>query len=238
MLTRLVAAAAALLLVAGCSGGGDGDSGGDPAALAQRLETAQQAIFDAEALDISLSTKQVPDGITGLVSATGYGYQGDDTRSAGFEGDVKVVSGGSQISAEIGSTGGKTIAKTSIAPVALEIDPATIGAPDPAELLGKKGEGVATILTETEKLSEGKKTRDGSTVLTTITGELPGSVVKKFLPTALESGTFTVSYRLTDDDTLQDATIKGRFYEKSDSNVTYTLTLTPTAFDGDVSFPK
>ena len=61
-------------------------------------------------------------------------------------------------------------------------------------------------------------------MLTTITGTLPGSVVATIIPSADASATFAVTYRLTDDDELRDATIKGPFYPDG-SDVTYTVKL-------------
>ena len=78
-------------------------------------------------------------------------------------------------------------------------------APDPASLLGAKGDGLPVILTKTDDLAEKGKSRDGKTVLTTITGTIPGEVIRAFLPTADAAGTFKVAYRLTDDDILTDA---------------------------------
>jgi len=221
----LIAGIAATALVAGCSGGGDDGKEGNGAELADRLAAAQQHITDAEALTISLSTESLPDGVTGLSNAKGRGYQGETADDAAFEGDVDVVSGGSTIKAEVIAVNGTVWAKTNLAPTFLSIDPQTLHAPDPASLLGAKGDGLPVILVKTESLKEGKRTRDGKLVLTSITGTLPGDVVHQYLPSADANGSFSVTYRLTDDDVLHDARITGPIYPGS-PDVTYDVKLT------------
>jgi lipoprotein LprG len=62
-------------------------------------------------------------------------------------------------------------------------------------------------------------------VLTSITGTLPGSLVKTIIPSADDAASFDVTYRLTDDDELRDATISGPFYPNG-GDVTYKVELT------------
>ena len=224
------------LVAAGCSGGSSKGDGPDTSALQARLEKAQQAIADSPGLDISLSTKQLPQGVTGLLSAQGRGYQGDTADDAAFTGDVNVIAGGSTIKAEVVATGGLVYAKTGLTPTFLQIDPATLKAPDPAVLLGAKGDGIPIILTSTDTLKDEGQERDGRTVLTSISGTIKGDVIRKFLPSADAAGTFKVTYRLTDDDTLDEATLRGPFYPGG-ADVTYDLKLTPTDDDSPITKP-
>jgi lipoprotein LprG len=201
--------------VAGCQG----DSGSektDTSELQKRLSAARATIDEAETVDISLTTKSLPDGVTGLLSATGQG-----NHSPAFKGEVKVVTGGSTLSADVVSAEGTLKAKTSFSPLYLEIDPASLKAPDPAALLDAET-GVTQILDKTEALKAGDESRDGSDVLTTITGTLPGSLVRTIIPSADAEQTFDVTYRLTDDDELRDATLTGPFYPEG-GDVTYTV---------------
>ncbi len=223
------------LVAAGCSGGGK-DGGQDASVLAGRLQTAQKAITDAAALDISLKTNQLPSGVTGLLSAAGRGYQGETVDGAAFTGEVNVVTGGSSLAADVVAVDGKVYAKTSLTPVYLAIDPATLKAPDPAILLGAKGGGLPVILVKTDDLTDQGKSRDGKTVLTTIKGTIAGDVIRAFLPSADENGTFKVTYRLTDDDTLTDASISGPFYPGG-ADVVYKIVLTPTTNDTPITKP-
>ena len=208
---------AAAVLLAGCGGGSD-DEKADTTELQKRLSAARTVIDEAETVDVSLAAKSLPDGVTGLLSATGQG-----NHSPAFKGKVKVVTGGSTLSADVVSAEGILKAKTSFSPLFLKIDPASLGAPDPAALLDAEN-GVTQILDQTKGLEQGEKSRDGSDVLTTINGTLPGSVVSAIIPSADEKKSFNVAYRLTEDDVLRDATITGPFYPGGD-NVTYTVKL-------------
>jgi lipoprotein LprG len=226
--TLLLCLAGLVLVVSGCSGDSGGDA--DPAALAKRLSAARTAIDSAETVTVSLSTSTLPDGVTGLLSAKGEG-----NHSPAFKGTVKVITGGSTLSADVVAAEGKVKAKTSFAPIYLTVDPATLKAPDPASLLDPD-DGITQILEKTTKLTEGKKSRDGSDVLTTVKGRLPGDIVKAIIPSADADKTFSVSYRLTDDDELRDATVKGPFYPGTDA-VSYKVTLTTSDTPVEIKLP-
>jgi lipoprotein LprG len=209
--------AAALLALAGCQGDSD-DKKADTSALQERLTAARATIDEAETLDVSLAAKSLPDGITGLLSAKGQG-----NHSPAFKGKVKVVTGGSTLSADVVSAEGTLKAKTSFSPLYLTVDPASLQAPDPAALLDAEN-GVTRILEQTKGLEQGEKSRDGSDVLTTITGTLSGTVVSTIIPSADDASTFNVAYRLTEDDVLRDATLTGPFYPEG-GDVTYIVKL-------------
>jgi lipoprotein LprG len=210
--------AASTLVLGGCTGSSDGDKA-DPGKLQARLTEAKKSLDDAETITISLATEKLPSGVTGLLSAKGKG-----NHSPAFDGKVKVVTGGSSVDADVIAVNDKVYAKTSFAPVFLTIDPASLRAPDPASLLDADN-GITQILVKTKKVTEGGKSRDGSDVLTTIKGTLPGSLVKDIIPSAAEDETFDVTYRLDDDNVLRDATLKGPFYPNG-GDVTYTVKLT------------
>ncbi len=210
---------AAVIALSGCSGGDTSDSPADTSALQSRLDTAKQTLDGAETIAISLSTSKIPDGVSGLKSATGQG-----NHSPAFKGKVTVVTGGTSLGADVIAVDGDVLAKTSFSPVYLSIDPATLKAPDPAALFDTTN-GITQILAKTDKLSEGDRSRDGKDVLTTIKGTLPGTVVKTIIPSADTGSTFKVTYRLDDDDVLRDATLSGPFYGTG-GDVTYTVKLT------------
>lgn len=216
-MTRVAALAATLTLtLTACTGGDDG--GGDETdtdALAGRLASAQKTLDAAETIELSLATKELPNGVTGLLSAEGAG-----NHSPAFQGTVTVVTGGASLDADVIATGGSVWAKTGFSPAFLTIDPATLKAPDPASLF-VAGKGVSGLLPATEDLEDGGEKRDGSDVLSTITGTLEGGDVQALIPSADVDGSFDVEWRLDDDDVLRDATVKGPFYD--DSDVTYTL---------------
>lgn len=226
----LIGLALTALLLTGCTGGDDEPSA-DPGELADRLSTARAQIDDAQSLEMSLVTKELPQGTTGLLSAEGQG-----NHDPAFEGKVTVVTGGTSLDADVVSVGGELYVKTGFSPRFMTFDPDSLGAPDPATLLDPQ-EGVSRILELTEDLDQDGRSRDGEDVLTTVTGTLPGDVVSAILPTAEETGTFSVRYRLTDDDELRDASISGPFYEGAD-DVTYRLSLVASDDPVQVTAPE
>jgi len=225
----LVLALAAVLSLSGCSGGSTANA--DPKKLAARLAHAKKFLDAATTINIELTTNNLPQGVTGLLSAKG---QGNHTPA--FKGKVVVITGGTSLGADVIAVGGKVLAKTSFAPAYLSIDPATLKAPDPAALIDSTT-GVTQILVKTQKLADGGKSRDGSDVLTTITGSLPGSIVRDVIPSADATKTFKVTYRLDTDDVLRDATLVGPFYPHS-GNVTYTVKLSASDSPVTIETPK
>jgi lipoprotein LprG len=226
------AASLTLLLALGaCSGddGGSEGSGDDGADLQDRLGAAKTLIDEAESVDFEISTDSLPSGVKGLLEAEGTG-----TSAPAFDGTARVVVG-SAVDAEVVSVDGTVHAKVGFTPMFVELDPASIGAPDPAIFFDTE-EGVSSLLVATEDLEAGEQERDGEDVLTTVTGTLPGELLKAMLPTADEAGDFDVTYRLTDDDVLRSATISGPFYSGAD-DVTYDLTIEPSDEAVDITAP-
>lgn len=220
-----------VLGLSGCSGGGDDkDSPADTSQLQSRLDAARTTIDDAESITISLSTPEIPTGVSGLLSAKGQG-----NHSPAFKGKVTVVTGGTSLGADVIAVDGDVLAKTSFSPVYLSIDPATLKAPDPAALFDKTT-GITQILSKTDELTGGGKSRDGSDVLTTIEGTLPGSLVQTIIPSADRGSIFQVTYRLDDDDVLRDATLTGPFYPTG-GDITYTVKLTASDTPVEIEAP-
>lgn len=208
------------LSVAGCTGDDEGE-GASSEELAGRLADARKDLDSAESLGLELSTKELPSGVTGLLEA-----EGEGTHAPAFKGTVKVSLKGVPLNADVVSVDGKVYAKTGFSPSFVPLDPASLGAPDPAALLSTDG-GISSLLTETDDLKSGGESRDGRDVLTTITGTIAGADVRALIPTAQEDATFDATYRLTDDDVLRDVTLEGLFYD-SDDEVTYTVAVTPS----------
>ncbi|MRJ77711.1 LppX_LprAFG lipoprotein [Aeromicrobium sp. SMF47] len=222
---------ATLLALTGCTGGSDSSEpkGGDTDKLQARLDTAKKTLDTAETINITLATKRLPDGITGLLSATGKG-----NHSPAFTGKVNVVTGGSSLGADVVAVDGKVWAKTGFLPDFTVIDPQDLKAPDPAALVSAD-KGISQILVKTTKLRDAGQSRDGKDVLTTIKGTLPGDVVATIIPSATADQEFQVTYRLDDDDELRDATLSGAFYPGG-GTVTYTVSLSTS--DTPVSITK
>ncbi|MBA2445539.1 MAG: LppX_LprAFG lipoprotein [Nocardioidaceae bacterium] len=218
---KLLATAAVLVVsVAGCKGSEDAPA--PDLSLEERLVEAKRDFDEAEFIDFTLATESLPDGLPGLLSASGTG-----THDPAFTGKVDVATGAVPLNdTNLIAVDGRVYVDLPFIGWT-DLDPSDYGAPDPADLMDTEG-GISSLFTATEDLVEGESERDGETVLTSIDGTIPGSAVEEVFPSA---GTepFDVSYTLTDDNALEGAKITGLFYGGSDQ-VTYTLDLD---LDGD-----
>jgi lipoprotein LprG len=222
---RLVAAAAVLIVaVTACDGG----SSSNEAPPEDRLAAAKERFDSAEYIGFTLVTEQLPDGLEGLLSATGTG-----THAPAFTGEVKVQTAATDISAPLVAVDDRVYAEFPFVGWST-IDPADYGAPDPANLMDTDA-GISSLFTATEDPEAGDESRDGDEVLTTIDGTLPGDAVQQVFPSAATDD-FTVSYRLTSDDDVASADISGPFYNGSD-DVTYTIQLDLEADQVDIQAP-
>lgn len=204
------------VLLAGCTGS---DDAVDPDTAATRLDTAAETLGQAERLDFSIAVDgTLPSGVQGLESAKGFG-----NRTPAFEGDVTIAAGGTSFSAEVVAVDGQLWANPGFSPDFFTIDPADYGAPDPATLIGVPGEGVVALLSDVEVEATSQE-RDGETVLTAISGTVPGERVAALIPSADPDTDVEVVVRLTDDDEVHDLTLTGVFYPGSDE-VTYVVTV-------------
>ena len=229
-LTVLLVALRAAGFLAGC-GADKSDPKLQRDLLKERLTEARAKIDNAETINLNLSAKNMPDGTSGLLSATGSG-----NHSPAFKGNVKVVTGGATVTAEVVAVGSEVMAKPSFAPIFLTVDPASLKAPNPAALF-ETSVGFSQVLVETNGLKEGAESRDGKDILTTIAGSIPGSVVRAILPSADTAASFPVTYRLTKDNELRDASITGPFYPGV-GDVTYDLAVTTSSEPVSITLPK
>lgn len=212
----LVTSACLALVVTGCQGGDDTDS---DLSSDERLAAAKSSLDDAEYIEFSITTDDLPDGVDGLLDATGTG-----THDPAFTGEVHVQTA-IAITADLISIGDDVWADMPLVGWT-PIDPATYGAPNPADLMDTSS-GISTLLTATEDAEEGDSTRDGDEVLTTIDGTIPGDDVQAIFPSA-GTDPFDVTYTLTGDDDVSSIEITGPFY--GDEDVSYTLSFD---LDGD-----
>jgi lipoprotein LprG len=234
---RLLAAPLVLgLILGGLSGcNGDDSSGGgkgkaDPAAT---LAAAKKALDATSGVTIELSTKDLPDGVTGITSA-----QGTGVHPSAFEGTFKLSVSGLPADADVIAVEGKTYAKNSLLlPDWTEIDPADYGAPDPAKLMDPAG-GFSGLLSSAQDVKAGDSVRggkDNKEILTEYTGTISSDAVSALIPAA--EGDFSFTYTISDDDQLREAVIKGAFYGKDKGDVTYTLTLDDYGTQKDITAP-
>ena len=236
---RLVAAPLVLGLAlgfAGCTDDSDSDGGGGGDAKAspeEVLAAAKQTLDDTSGVAITLSTKNLPDGVTGITSAEGTGVH-----PSAFEGTFKLSVSGLPADADVIAVDGTTYAKNSLLlPDWTPIDPADYGAPDPAKLMDP-GAGFSGLLASATDVEAGDTVRGGADnkeILTEYTGTISSDAVSALIPTA--EGDFAFTYTISDDDELRTAVLKGAFYGASEGDVTYTIGLDDYGTEKEITAP-
>ncbi len=214
----------------------DSDKGGggeDKASPEDVLAAAKETLDDTSGVSISLSTKDLPGGVTGITSA-----QGTGVHPSAFEGTFKLSVNGLPADAEVIAVDGKTYAKNSLLlPDWTEIDPGDYGAPDPAKLMDPDGgfSGLLAAATEVEAGDSVRGGEDNKEIFTEYTGTISSDAVEALIPTA--EGEFTFTYTISDDDELREAVLKGAFYGEDEGDVTYTLTLDDYGIEKEITAP-
>lgn len=213
-------AALSLTGVAACTGEGDTPAPTQRAELtpAERLAAAKAKLDAAPSVHLKLASTNVPEGATGVVSADGWGKH-----PPAFKGTFTLTLKGISADAQVTSVGGEVWAKLPLVPGTNKIDPKTFGVPDPAVLFSPD-KGLTSLLTATAAPTAGGQVRQGSEVLSTITGSVPGSAVADLFLVGDRNGTFATTYGLTDGQELRQVAIVGPFFGAGTSS-TYTLVL-------------
>jgi lipoprotein LprG len=222
-----------VLTAAGCGGDDSDGGGGDDRSPAEVLAAAKETLDGTSGVTISMSTDDLPSGVTGISSAEGTGVH-----PSAFEGTFKLSVNGIPADAEVIAVEGKTYAKNSLLlPQWTEIDPADYGAPDPAKLMDPDG-GFSGLLASAQDVEAGDSVRGGADnkeILTEYTGTISKDAVEALIPTA--EGDFDFTYTITDDDQLREAVLKGAFYGAGEGDVTYTLTLDDYGTEKQITAP-
>jgi lipoprotein LprG len=232
---RLVAAplvlALALGALAACSG--DDSGGNDNGNPEDALAAAKKTLDETSGVNVELTTKDLPGGVTGISSAEGTGVH-----PSAFQGTFKLSVNGLPADADVIAVEGKTYARNSLLlPDWTQIDPADYGAPDPAKLMDPDG-GFSGLLSAAEDVKEGDSVRggkDNKEILTEYTGTISSDAVSALIPAA--EGDFSFTYTISDDDELREAVLKGAFYGKDHGDVTYTLNLDDYGTQKDIQAP-
>ena len=225
----LLAAVALTASLTACGGDEKGDGGGADATKV--LAEAKQQLDDTTGVHLALTTPELPDGVSGVLSA-----EGDLTKAPAFQGALKVFFSGLTADVPVISVGGKVYAK--IPPLQVkwnEVDPADYQAPDPAALIDPEG-GVPGWLTAAEHVKKGKQEREGKSVVTVYTGSIPGEAVKSAIPTAVAQRSFDAEFRIDEHNRLVGGTFTGPFYG-SGGDVVYDLAISDYGLDKDIKAP-
>jgi lipoprotein LprG len=210
----VVALLLALLTLSACTGKDEPDK-----SPSQTLAAAKQHLDDTSGVRVGLSTKKLPSGVNGLLTADGIG-----THDPAFTGKIKVSATGITADAAVVAVDGVVYAELPFTTKYVKIDPADYGAPDPADLMNTEG-GLSSLLTSATGVKQGDKVRDGKSVLSSYSATVPGKAVAAVIPSASTSADFRASFTVSDQDRLARAVLTGPFYpEAKGSDVTYTVT--------------
>lgn len=225
-----VAALVLSLALTGCTGEKEKSvsEGKDPQEV---MEQAKKTLDETSGVRLSLSTKDLPQGVQGLTNAEGVGVH-----PPGFEGTITVEVSGLSVDVDVIATDGKVWIKY-LVPTFQEADPADYGAPDPAELMATSG-GLSDLLVNTDDLEKGEEVRGGENneeILTEYTGTVPASFVETVIPSATGDA-FDATYTISNDGELREATLTGEFYPDADE-LTYSITFDDYGTEKDIQAP-
>jgi lipoprotein LprG len=230
-LHRTLTSVLALVLLAtatACSGG-NAQSDATPKDL---LEQARQRLDDTSGLQLELSTKNLPDGVSGITAAKGVA-----THAPAFDGTISIVFGGADVEVPVIAVDGKVYAQIPLTVGWSDVDPSEYGAPDPAGLMSPDS-GFASLLPATVGPTAGGSVRggkDNNEILTEYTGTVPGEAMKKVIPSS-SGDTFDVVYSVSADGELREARLTGVFYPDS-PEMTYTVTFEDYGITQDITAP-
>lgn len=194
------------------------------------LAAAKVALDETSGVTLSLATEQLPDGVDGVLEATGVA-----TRAPAFDGDLVVLVNGLEVDVPVVSVDSTVWAMLPFTRSFSEVDPADYGAPDPARLMDPDS-GLSTWLTAATDVEEGERVRDGEVVLSSYTGTLPGRVVDASIPSADEDATFRATFRIDQEGRLRAVDVSGPFYGPQ-GTVDYTVGVDDYGADPDISAP-
>jgi lipoprotein LprG len=222
------AALTGLTCMTGCSG--DHKAATDNSDPTQLLADAKRSLDDAGSLEFTLSTGELPAGTGGVLTAHGTG-----THAPAFQGDLTVSQSGLTVGAKVIAVGGTVYAKIGPLPTYTEIDPADYNAPDPAALMDRRT-GLSALLTAATDVTEDGEVRDGSDVLTKITGTVPGDSVAALFPSADPGPDYPATFTIDKDSHVRTVEVTGPFYE-GHGDVTYTVTFDSYGDEVEISAP-
>lgn len=230
----LALALAGTLALSSCSDGGGGEEKvTNDQTPEEVLAAAATTLSETSGVNLTLSTTDLPDGVSGIVKADGIA-----TSAPAFEGAITVIFAGQSVEVPVVAVDEVVYAVLPFSDGKYQdIDPKEYGAPDPATLINADT-GFSSLLGVTSDLEEGESVRGGSDnteVLTTFTGTVPGTAMKKVIPSS-SGDSFDAEYLVSDDGELRQAVLTGVFYKNSDE-MTYTVDFADYGTSKDIVAP-
>ena len=227
----LALALAGTLALSACSDDGKA-KGAEDKSPQEVLEAAATTLNETSGVNLTLTTTDLPDGVSGITKADGVA-----TNAPAFEGTITVIFAGQSVDVPVVAVDDVVYAQIPFAPGWQDIDPGEYGAPDPAALISAEA-GFSSLLGVTTDLEEGETVRggaDNTEVLTTFTGTVPGTAMKKVIPSS-SGDSFDAEYLVSDDGELRQAVLTGVFYPKS-AEMTYTVDFADYGTSKDIVAP-
>ncbi len=215
-----------VLATAACTG----DSGSDADTPEDALAAAKERLDETPGVELRLSTDGLPEGVDGLVDATGTA-----PHAPAFEGEPKLIANSLTLDVPLVAVDGKVFAELPFTSTYREVEPADYTAPDPAQLMDPV-DGISSWLTAATGLAEGDEVREGDAVLTTYTGTLPGGAVVGVIPSAEKSADFPATFRIDDEGLLRSVDVSGPFYG-GNGEVDYRVEITEYDVEKDIARP-
>jgi lipoprotein LprG len=229
--TTAVAVLLSLPMLAACSGGDEGGGEADEATPEEVLADAATTLTETSGVELTLSTDQLPQGVSGITRAVG-----TVTNAPAFEGSITVVFAGQTVDVPVVALEDTVYAQLPFTPGYDKVNPKEYGAPDPSGLIGD--DGFAGLLGLTESPEAGESVRggaDNTEILTTYSGTVPGDAMDAIIPSS-SGDSFDVEWQVSDDGELRKATLTGVFYPRADP-MTYTVDFADYGTEKDITAP-
>lgn len=231
-LTALVLAPALGLSLAGCGGGSATKDGSGSESPTAALTAAKKTMDAASSWHMTLSTTSTPSGGgDAILKADGVGTHSP----AAWKGSVDAVFKGLRATIPIVSVGGKVYAKLPFSTKYANFNPAQYDAPDPASFMSATT-GLSALLTEMKSPKSTGSARAGSQIVTTYSGTLAGTDVKRVIPSASASGSYPTTININKAHQVTSVHVTGAFFQGNDS-VTYELTVDDYGQDVKITAP-
>lgn len=230
------AVSTAALLLTGCAGQDDDKSSvADDNSPEEALALAKTTLDETSGVKLKLTANGLPSSVSGIVLTQAEGVA---VHPASFEGSiVGSLSGLTQDGEVIAIDGTVWVKIALLGPNFEEMDPASIGAPDPGQLIAVDG-GLSDLLVNTDDVEEGDSVRGGDSndeVLTEYTGTLAGDDVTVLVPSA-SGDSFEVTYQVAGNGELRSMEITGVFYANTDS-MSYTVSFSDYGTEQEITAP-
>jgi lipoprotein LprG len=222
------AATGAALLLAGCSGG---DASPPEQSPTEQLAAAKAAFDAAKTVQLDLVSRDVPPRVNGVTQAKGAGVI--DPTTPKFQGTITGSIKGVAGTIDVIAIGEDTYLKF-FTPDYVKTDFDTINAPNPAMFFDPET-GISALLPQTADPKADGQTRSGTEVLDKVSGTLPGSTVEDLFHLGDGTGTYAVSYGITEADQLRTASLTGPFF--TGVQATYVVTLTDYGAPVEITSP-